>query len=100
MSAPALAAAGTRGSAGACSRRRHQRRGGDHGGEGGAAGEALERPEPIGSPKTTTPPRIAAQLEATEAVAITGIASPSCIPRASAKKAPSAADHGDHASTG
>ena len=45
-------------------------------------------PEPIGSPKTITPPRIAAQLDATEAVAITGIASPSCIPRASAKKAP------------
>ena len=31
---------------------------------------------------------MAAQLDETEAVAITGIASPSCIPRASAKNAP------------
>ena len=59
---------------------RHHHRRRDHRGEGETAGDTLDAPEPIGSPKTITPPRMAAQLEATDAVAITGIASPSCMP--------------------
>ena len=46
---------------------------------------------PTGSPKTRMPPAIEAQFAATEVSAITGIASPVCIPRAKPKNAPTPA---------
>jgi len=55
----------------------HERRAGDDEAERDDTGADLERARAIGSPKTRTPPMIAARFAATEVSAITSTAGPS-----------------------